>query len=120
MFVGAGYEDLGLVFCRPDGSMLRPDWVSRRFAKIRDDAGLRRITLRDLRHVWATLALESGIHPKVVQERLGHSSITMTMDRYSHVIEGLDRHAADTVAAVVMRSSTQTSTQPHTIAHDQA
>ncbi len=120
MFVGAGYEDLGLVFCRPDGSMLRPDWVSRRFAKIRDDAGLRRITLRDLRHVWATLALESGIHPKVVQERLGHSSITMTMDRYSHVIEGLDREAADTVAAVVMRSSTQTSTQPHTIAHDQA
>jgi integrase len=120
MFVGAGYQDLGLVFCRPDGSMLRPDWVSRRFARIRDNAGLRRITLRDLRHVWATLALESGIHPKVVQERLGHSSITMTMDQYSHVIEGLDRQAAATVADLVLRPSTQTSTQPPAIGRDQA
>ncbi len=120
MFVGAGYNDIGLVFCRPDGSTLRPDWVSRRFARIRDEAGLRRITLRDLRHVWATLALESGIHPKVVQERLGHSSIAMTMDQYSHVIEGLDRQAAATVADLVLRPSTQTSTQPPAIGRDQA
>lgn len=83
--------------------MLRPTWVSRRFQEIRAEAGIRRITLRDLRHVWATLALESGVHPKVAQERLGHSSITMTMDQYSHVIEGLDRAAADTV----LGSSTQ-------------
>lgn len=110
--LGEAYQDLGLVFCRADGSMLRPTWVSRRFQDLRADAGIRRITLKDLRHVWATLALESGVHPKVVQERLGHSSITMTMDQYSHVIEGLDREAADTVAAVVLRSSTQTSTQP--------
>lgn len=110
--LGEAYQDLGLVFCRADGSMLRPTWVSRRFQEIRAEAGIRRITLRDLRHVWATLALESGVHPKVVQERLGHSSITMTMDQYSHVIEGLDREAADTVAAVVLGSSTQTSTQP--------
>lgn len=110
--LGEAYEALGLVFCRADGSMLRPTWVSRRFQEIRAEAGVRRITLRDLRHVWATLALESGVHPKVVQERLGHSSITMTMDQYSHVIEGLDRAAADTVAAVVLGSSTQTSTQP--------
>ncbi|MGA9594869.1 MAG: tyrosine-type recombinase/integrase, partial [Acidimicrobiia bacterium] len=77
-------------------------------------------TLRDLRHVWATLALESGIHPKVVQERLGHSSIAMTMDQYSHVIEGLDRQAAATVADLVLRPSTQTSTQPPVIERDQA
>lgn len=110
--LGEGYQELGLVFGREDGSMLRPAWVSRRFQGLRAQAGIRRITLRDLRHVWATLALESGVHPKVVQERLGHSSITMTMDQYSHVIEGLDREAADTVAAVVLGSSTQTSTQP--------
>jgi integrase len=120
MAVGDGYEDYGLVFCRQDGSMLRPDWVSRRFARLRDEAGLRRITLRDLRHVWATLALESGIHPKVVQERLGHSSIMMTLDQYSHVIEGLDQQAADTVAAVVLRPSTQSSTQPPIIGRDES
>lgn len=110
--LGKAYQDLGLVFCREDGSMLRPTWVSRRFQELRAAAGIRRITLRDLRHVWATLALESGVHPKIVQERLGHSSITMTMDQYSHVIQGLDREAADTVAAVVLGSSTQSSTQP--------
>ncbi|HEX6299048.1 MAG TPA: tyrosine-type recombinase/integrase [Acidimicrobiia bacterium] len=53
------------------------------------------------RHTWATLALASGVHPKVVQERLGHSSIAITLDRYSHVIEGMDRDAAETVAALI-------------------
>ena len=107
------------MFCRPDGAMLLPTRVSRRFERLRAEAGLRRITLRDLRHVWATLALESGIHPKVVQERLGHSSINMTIDQYSHVIDGLDRDAADTVAAVVLGSSTQTSTQPPVTERDE-
>jgi integrase len=48
----------------------------------------------NLRHLNATLLLEAGIHPKVVQERLGHSSITMTLDRYSHVSRDLQAAAA--------------------------
>jgi integrase len=57
------------------------------------------------RHGWATLALTAGVPPKVVQERLGHSSISITMDRYSHVIEGMDRAAAEAVAALIEQSS---------------
>ncbi|HUF96268.1 MAG TPA: hypothetical protein VMO52_09335 [Acidimicrobiia bacterium] len=53
----------------------------------------------------ATLALSSGkIHPKVVQERLGHSSISITLDRYSHVVEGMDREAAEIVARMIKGS----------------
>lgn len=50
-----------------------------------------------------TALLESGVHPKVVQERLGHSSISLTLHRYSHVIEGMDREAAEQVAALISR-----------------
>ena len=50
--------------------------------------------LHDLRHTHATLMLKQGIHPKIVQERLGHSSIQLTLDTYSHVVPGLQRAAA--------------------------
>jgi len=63
-------------------------------------SGLPRIRLHDLRHTWATLALQNGVHVKVVQERLGHASATITLDIYSHVTEGMDRDAANTVAAL--------------------
>ena len=48
----------------------------------------------DLRHTSATLLLSAGVHPKIVQERLGHSQISMTMDTYSHVLQGMGREAA--------------------------
>ncbi len=98
---GEGYADIGVVFTREDGSLLRPDWVSRRFEALRVEAGLSHIRLHDVRHTWATLALSAGVPMKVVQERLGHASIAITMDRYSHVLEGLDRDAAETVTATI-------------------
>jgi integrase len=55
----------------------------------------------DMRHTHASLALQAGIHPKVVQERLGHSSIAVTLDRYSHVVPALQEDAATRIAAVV-------------------
>jgi integrase len=59
--------------------------------------------LHDLRHTWATLALQAKVHPKVVQERLGHASIAVTLGIYSHVAPTLHDEAADTVAALVTR-----------------
>ena len=59
------------------------------------------IRLQDHRHTWATPALKSGIHPKVVQERLGHATINVTLDTYSHVTAGMQRDAAETVAAMI-------------------
>ena len=58
------------------------------------------ISLHALRHTWATLALRAGVHPKVVQERLGHSTVAITLEIYSHVTEGLGREAADRVASL--------------------
>jgi integrase len=63
--------------------------------------GLPAIRLHDLRHGWATLALQAGVHPKVVQERLGHANIGITLDTYSHVVAGLHEDAAEQVAALL-------------------
>jgi integrase len=98
---GPAYVDRGLVFCREDGSELDPDWVSKRFERLADAAGLPRIRLHDLRHTHATLALQAGVHVKVVSERLGHATVGMTLDTYSHVIPAMQEDAAQRVAALV-------------------
>lgn len=99
---GEGYTDMGVVFTREDGTLIRPVWVTRRFEVLRTEAGLPRIRLHDLRHTWATLALVAGVPMKIVQERLGHSSITITSDLYSHIVEGLDRDAAEKVTRSIL------------------
>ncbi len=63
--------------------------------------GLPRIRLHDLRHTHASLALAAGIHPKAVSERLGHSTVSITLDTYSHVIPALQTEVAEVVAAMV-------------------
>jgi len=80
--------------------MLHPERFSRGFLETVQRIGLPRIRLHDLRHGWATLALQAGIHPKVVQERLGHANIAITLDTYSHVVAGLHEDAAEQVAAL--------------------
>ena len=96
-------HDVDLVFCRPDGQPDDPDVVSQRFQSAIGRAKVPRIRLHDLRHTHATLLLQAGVHPKVVQERLGHASITITLDRYSHVIEGMQADAAAKIGALVDR-----------------
>lgn len=102
LLVGPDFEDLGLVFHQPDGSWLRPDAVSEVFLRRVRRYGLPRLTLHGLRHTWATLALEQGIHPRVVQERLGHSTIAITLGIYSHVSPTLHDEAADLIARMVL------------------
>lgn len=65
-------------------------------------ADVYRTALKGLRHTWATLALERGIHPRVVQERLGHSTIAITLGIYSHVAPTLHDEAAQVVADLVL------------------
>jgi integrase len=89
------------VFHPPDGSRLKPDAVSATFLRSVESSDVERITLQGLRHTWATLALEKGFHPRVVQERLGHSTIAITLGIYSHVTPTLHDEAAETVAALV-------------------
>jgi integrase len=72
--MGRGWADHGLVFCRVDGGPLHPERFAGTFTTRVRQLGLPPVRLHDLRHGWATLALANGVHPKVVQERLGHAS----------------------------------------------
>jgi integrase len=92
---GEGYQDPGLVFTSEDGGPLHPQSFSGSFERHVRASGLPPIRLHDLRHTYATIALGAGMHPKVVSERLGHASITITLDTYSHVIPWLDKQEAD-------------------------
>jgi integrase len=102
MLVGPDFADEGLVFHQPDGACLRPDAVSSQFLRRVEKYGLPRLTIHGLRHTWATLALEQGIHPRVVQERLGHSTIAITLGIYSHVSPTLHDEAANQVASLFL------------------
>jgi integrase len=66
------------------------------------------IRCHDLRHTSATLLLAEGVHRKIVQERLGHANIAMTLDLYSHVTSDMQRHAADVLEATVLKAEQRT------------
>jgi len=91
---GGPLTDEDFVFAHLDGTPLDPSTVSHTFNKVIRGAGLPHVRLHDLRHTHASLLLQAGTHPKVVQERLGHSSIRVTLDTYSHVVGGLQEVAA--------------------------
>ena len=98
LLMGAGWTDHGLVFCHVDGGPLHPERFSRTFATRVRQLGLPPLRLHDLRHGWATMALADGVHPKVVQERLGHATIGITLGTYSHVTRGMHADAALLIA----------------------
>ena len=91
----------GHVFTRENGEPWRPNAITRFFDQAASAVDVPRIRMHDLRHTWATLALRAGVHPKVVQERLGHANIAITMDTYSHVMPDMQESAAELVAALV-------------------
>ena len=91
---GIPQSDQDLVFSNIDGKPLRPNTITRAWNTLAAQCGLKRIRLHDARHTHASLMLKQGIHPKIVQERLGHASIQMTIDTYSHVTPGLQEAAA--------------------------
>ena len=92
--LGKTLTDEDYVFCHHDGTPLDPSTVSHSFAHALRKAGLPPMPLHGLRHSHATLLLQAGTHPRVVMERLGHSSIRVTLDTYSHVVGGLQESAA--------------------------
>ncbi len=83
-----------LVFCHLDGKPYLPDTITHYWTKLTRRLGLKGIRLHDARHTHATLMMKQGVNPKIVQERLGHSSIAVTIDTYSHVVPGLQEAAA--------------------------
>ena len=98
---GGRWQDGGLVFTREDGTALRPEFVTRHFARLSRRAGLPTIRLHDLRHTSASLALDAGVDLKVVSDRLGHSQLAITADLYTHVNRRLGKAASEQIAATL-------------------
>ncbi len=89
LLMGDGWADHDLVFTLPDGRPYHPERFSREFDRMIERHHLKRVRLHDLRHTWATLALQAEVSLKVVSERLGHTTTAITADVYSHVTPGM-------------------------------
>jgi integrase len=99
---GEAWEEHDLVMPNRDGRPFDPEYFSREFRSRLQRYGVPDIRLHDLRHTHATLALEAGVHPKVVSERLGHSGVAITLDLYSHVSVHMQSEAAELVAGPLL------------------
>jgi integrase len=86
---------------REDGRPLQPSSLTHGFAKLLAGSTLPRVRFHDLRHSHATHLLCMGIHPKIAQERLGHSTVSITLDLYSHVLPGMQEDAASKIDAAI-------------------
>jgi integrase len=99
--VGSDWRDLDLVFSGPIGGPTDPSWSRQKFYKALDEAGIPRVRFHDLRHTAATLLLLQGVHPKVVSDMLGHSTVGLTLDTYSHLLPAMHQQAAAAMDAIL-------------------
>jgi integrase len=100
--IGVRLTDQTQIVAQADGQLLQPNSLTHEFVRLLAKASdLPRIRFHDLRHTHATHLLSNGVHPKVAQERLGHSSVGITLDLYSHVLPGMREDAAAKVDAAI-------------------
>ena len=102
---GPLWHDTNLVFTQEDGTAVHPAGFTRWAQRQARAAGVPEYGVHGIRHTWATTALRLNVHPKVVSERLGHSSVKMTLDVYSHALPEMQQEAARTVAGALLRQN---------------
>lgn len=95
VFAGDKWQDTDLIFSTPIGTPLEASNILKIYKKCLKEADLPNLRFHDLRHTAATLMLQEGINPKVVQERLGHSDISLTLNTYSQVLPSMQEDAAE-------------------------
>lgn len=95
------WADHDLIVCTSKGTPINPNNVTRSFDLIVKRAGVRRITPHGLRHTHATMLLKQGVPAKIVSERLGHASVGITLDRYSHLVGDMQDTAADAIDRIM-------------------
>jgi len=95
MLLGTTLLEDDFVFSDLNGKPLLPGTITQAWRKLARQTGLQGTRLHDARHTHASLMLKQGTHPKIVQERLGHATISTTLDLYSHVAPGLQEAAAE-------------------------
>ena len=99
--LGVRQSDDTYVVAQADGEPLKPNSLTHEFVRFIAGTALPKVRFHDLRHSHATHLLASGVHPKIAQERLGHATIAITLDLYSHVLPGMQEDAATRVDAVL-------------------
>ena len=94
----------GYVCINEMGDLIKPHYVTEQFPKLLDANGLRRIRFHDLRHTFATMALQNGVDVKTVSSMLGHYSAGFTLDTYAHVTTDAQLKAAQTMGNILSRA----------------
>ena len=100
---GEAWAPSDLVFTRENGMTIHPQRMTSWFEQSARDAALPKIRLHDLRHSYATAALAAGVPAKVISERLGHASVMITLDTYSHILPSMQEDAANSVAKLILQ-----------------
>ena len=99
------FQNLNFVIRQEDGSPLHPDSMTRKWSRFLKDNDLPHIRLHDLRHSNATALIQAGVNPRVVQQRLGHSDVNITLNTYTHVLPEMDIDAAEKLDAIMLRKA---------------
>ena len=100
---GCGFQNLNFVIHKEDGSPFCPDSMSQKWRRFLDEHDLPKISLHDLRHSNATALIRAGVNPKVVQQRLGHSDVNITLNTYTHVLPEMDIEAAEKLDSIMLK-----------------
>ena len=99
------FQNLNFVIRQEDGSPLHPDSMTRKWLRFLKDNDLPHIRLHDLRHSNATALIQAGVNPRVVQQRLGHSDVNITLNTYTHVLPEMDVDAAEKLDAIMLKKA---------------
>lgn len=100
---GVGFQNLGFVIRQEDGSPYRPDSITQKWERFVEAHNLPKIRLHDLRHSNATALIQAGVNPRVVQQRLGHSDVNITLNTYTHVLPEMDMEAAAKLDSIILK-----------------
>lgn len=100
---GVGFQNMGFVISKKDGSPMKPDSMTQKWERFLEKYDLPKIRLHDLRHSNATALIMAGVNPRVVQQRLGHSDVNITLNTYTHVLPEMDMEAAEKLDSIMLK-----------------
>lgn len=100
---GVGFQNMGFVISKKDGSPMKPDSMTQKWRRFLEAHDLPKIRLHDLRHSNATALIMAGVNPRVVQQRLGHSDVNITLNTYTHVLPEMDMEAAAKLDSILLK-----------------
>ena len=111
----AGYKNMGYILCKENGEPFHPDSITQKWRRFLAKQKLPHIRVHDLRHTNATTLIAAGVSAKVVQHRLGHANVSITLNTYTHVLPSMDEEAAEKLDNVLFSSAQPINHPPMTI-----